>query len=315
MFLSFDMKIKSYEKGDKNALKELYGLWSEVAKERPIECDKDIQGFENSKLKSESGKVQCFMAFEDSELKGASILKLRPKDANPYLNFLIPKESLESEMTEELLRKSLELCKQESESEVVLSPNIYPQEFINFFKERRFEKQEEYPTGLWMKKPLEDPSEVQVHEGIDIFSVDKLGDTVSARDLAEVQVDYANPNYELEDIIDDFEKLDREQDEISYSIAKLEETGEVFGYSRTIFIDLVRGDSIAKNAGLVVKEEHREKGIGGALLVDSFHRVKKRGYERMYISTLSNNPAQKLYKRLGFEVESEFPNLSYQISE
>jgi len=310
------MKIKRYDKENRAALAELYSLWREVAKERPNAIDKDIEQFEKVDLKTFTGKdVKCFLARDEGELMGACILDLRPKVANPYLNFLVQKERLESEISKELLKKSIKLCKEKGKSEVVLSPNIYPQEFIEFFKGQGFKKRDQYPSGLWMKKSLEDLSEVQTLEGIDIFEVMDLEGTISAKDLAEVQVDYANPNYEVEEIIDEFEKLDREQDEISYSIAKLEETGEVVGYSRTIFIDLVRGDNIAQNVGLVVKEEHRNKSIGGSLLLDSFHRAKERGNEKMYISTHSNNPAQKLYKRVGFEVEREFSNLSYQISE
>ncbi len=32
----------------------------------------------------------------------------------------------------------------------------------------------------------------------------------------------------------------------------------------------------------------------------------------MYISTHSENPAQRLYRRVGFELEKEHPNLTYE---
>ncbi len=305
------MDIKSYKDHD---LEELYKLWREVAKERPYAPEKDIEEFEETYLKTFTREdIKCLLAYDGSELIGACILDLRPKDANPYLNFLVPKEILESEISKELLKKSIKLCKGKGKSEVVLSPNIYPQEFIDFFKRQRFKKIEQYPSGLWMKKNLEDLSELKTTKGIDIFAVEDLEGPISARDLAEVQVNYANPNYDVKEIIDEFEKLDREQKEISYSIAKLEKTEEVVGYSRTVFIDLVRGDSIAKNVGLVVKKEQRRKGIGEALLVDSFHRAKKKGYDKMYISTHSEDLAQRLYRRVGFELEREQPNLCYEI--
>jgi len=63
----------------------------------------------------------------------------------------------------------------------------------------------------------------------------------------------------------------------------------------------------------VVKKEHRNKGIGEALLRNSFHRAEERGYDKMYISTHSKNPAQRLYRRVGFEQEGEHPNLTYDI--
>lgn len=310
------MKIKKYEDGNEKALEGLYELWREVAKERPNAYEKDMEQFEKEHLKTFTGEeVQCFMAFEGSDLVSASILELRPKDANPYLNFLVPEERLESEISEELIDRSIQLCREEGKSEVVLSPNIYQQEFIGFLKGHGFEERKEEPTGLWMKKTLEDLAEVQTPPGIDIFAVKELGKKISARELAEVQLDYANTNYNLEKIIEELKKIDREMDDILYGIAKLEDTNEVIGFSRNIFIDLLRGDSIAQNIGLIVKKEHREKGIGGTLLIDSFHRANKKGYDKMYISTHSNNPAQRLYKRAGFEVEREHPHLSYRIKQ
>ncbi|MEF8874527.1 MAG: GNAT family N-acetyltransferase [Candidatus Thermoplasmatota archaeon] len=311
------MKIKSYESGDEETLEELYGLWKEVAKERPNTVKKDLEEFEEAHLKtSESIDLQCFTVHENSKLIGASILKMRPGEANPFLNFLVPKEKLRSEGSKELLERSIEYCKKEEELEISLSANIYPQEVIDFFKEQGFEKSEDHPSGVWMKKDLEDLSESKSPESIDIFGVEDLEGAVSARDLAQVHLDYSDDDsFELEDHIDEFEKLDREQDDILYGIAKLEDSDEVVGFSRTVFVDLLRGDSIAQNVGLVVKEEHREKGIGGTLLVDSFHRAKERGYEKMYISTHSKNPAQRLYREVGFELESEHPNLSYRIED
>jgi len=200
-----DENVVRYEVLNEGTLKESYELWRKVAKERPNAVEKDIGQFEKSHLKTlTSEDVKCFFAYDGPELIGACILDLRPKDANPYLDFLVPKERLESELSNELLEKSIELCKEKGKSEVELSPNIYPHEFIDFFKEQGFKKREQYPSGLWMKKSLEDLSRVETSDGIDIFLVEDLEGPVSAKDLAEVQLDYANPNYELEDIIDEF---------------------------------------------------------------------------------------------------------------
>lgn len=308
------MKIEKYKEEEKGSLEELYELWREVAKERPNAVEKDIEQFEKEHLNTfTSTEIQCFTGYEGPDLLGASILDLRPKEADPYLDFLVPEERLESEISKELLDRSIELCREEGKSEVVLSPNIYPQGVIDFFRKQGFEKRKEEPSGLWMKKDLKDLPERQDPKDFDILAVEDLEDSVSVKDLAEVHLDYVNTNYELEDIMDEFKKIDKERDEISYSIARSKDTEEVVGFSRTVFIDLLRGDSIAQNIGLVVKKEHREKGIGRALLIDSFHRAKEKGYEKMYISTHSKNPAQRLYKRVGFEVEREHPLLAYQI--
>ena len=308
------MEIKRYEQDE---LEELYKLWREVAKERPNAVEKDIEEFEKEHLKTSEGiDQQCFTLHEDSRMVGASILKLMPKEANSLLDFLVPKERLWDEKSKELLKKSIEYCEEKGESEITLSPNIYPQGVIDFFKKEGFERSEDYPSGLWMKKELRDLPDLKIPEDIDIFAVEDLRECVSARDLAEVHLDYTDDNdFELEDIIDEFEKFDKEQDDILYGIAKLEGSEEVVGFSRTVFVDLLRGESIAQNVGLVVKEEERKKGIGEALLVDSFHRAKEKGYEKMYISTHSKNPAQRLYRRVGFELEREHPNLCYEIEE
>jgi len=308
------MEIKSYERSE---LEEVYQLWREVAKERPNAVEKDIRKFEKEHLKTSEGiDQQCFTLHEDSKIIGASILKLMPKEANSLLDFLVPKERLDSKGSKELLKKSIEYCKEEGESEITLSPNIYPQGVIDFFKEQGFERSEDYPSGLWMKKELKDLPDLKTPEGIDIFAVEDLRGRVSARDLAEVHLDYADTDsFDLEEIIDEFEKVDKERDEILYGIAKLEGSEEVVGFSRTVFVDLLRGESIAQNVGLVVKEEERKKGIGEALLVDSFHRAKEKGYKKMYISTHSKNPAQRLYRRVGFELDREHPNLCYEIEE
>ncbi len=306
------MEIKRYED---HQLEELYQLWREVIKERPYMAEKDMEGFEATHLKtSKSIELRCFTLYDNSKLIGASIIMMRPKEAGTSLDFLVPEERLHREGSKELLERSIEYCKEKGRSEITLSPNIYPQGVIDFFKEQGFEKSEDCPSGLWMKKDLEDLSEQKTLEGIDIFAVEDLEGTVSARDLAKVHLDYSDQdNFELEDIIDIFEKRDKEIDNILYGIAKLEEGDEVVAFSRTVFLDLLRGDSIAQNIGLVVKKEHRNKGIGEALLQDSFHRAEERGYHKMYISTHSKNPAQRLYRRVGFELEKEHPVLTYEI--
>ncbi len=246
---------------------------------------------------------------------GAAIITLRPKEAEPYLDFLVPEKRLESDASKELLERSFRFCRDEEESKVFLAPNLYPEGFYDFFKEVGFEKDEKYPAGLWMKKELEDLSERKTPEGYKIQAVEDLDGPISAADLGEVHKDYMDPNYDLENVIGSLERRDKKIDDMLYSVAKSEEEDKVIGFSIIVFIELVRGDRIAQNNGLVVKEEHRNKGIGGALLKDSFHRAKEKGYEDMYISTHSKNPAQRLYRRVGFELVTEHPNLCYEIKD
>ncbi|MFP4141787.1 MAG: N-acetyltransferase family protein [Thermoplasmata archaeon] len=302
------MQVEEY----KGELEELYRLWREVAKERENSLDKSKEEFKEENLNAPVGKIKCFTAWKAKELVGASLLTMRPKDASPYMNLLVPENRLESNGSKRLLEKSIEFCRKNGESEVQLSPKLYPEGFLDFFKEQGFEKDEEYPSGLWMKKELVDLDDLQIPEGIEIFETTTLGGKISAEGLAEVQSDYANSNYDLEDISAEIEMVDDDR-EILYSIARLEDSGEVVGFSRTMFLDLLSGNKIAQNSGLVVKKNQRNKGIGGALLIDSFHGTNEKGYDEMYISTHSNNPAKRLYKRLGFKLVREHPQLRYEI--
>lgn len=304
------MHIREYE----GELDEFYQLWREVAKERPIAIEKDKEQFEKENLQSESEDVRCFTAHKDDDLIGASIINHKQREGTPYMDLLVPEKSLGSEKSEKLIEKSIDYCREEGKSKLELSPKVYSEKFEDFIRDHGFEEDEKYPSGLWMRKELQNLSEVETPEGIEMISADEFDDTLSAQEIAEIQRGEYPPGYDFEDIVALLKKMDRERDDLLYTVAKSKEEGEHVGYSRTMFVDLVSGDSIAHNMGLAVKEGHRDEGIGKALLQKSFKEVKEKGYDTMYISTHSNNPAQRLYKRLGFEVEREHPNLCYKIN-
>ena len=305
------MEIREYQ----GEVEDLYQLWKEVAKERPAAIEKDVEQFEKEILQSGTEDGKCFTAYEDNNLIGASIIQHKQREGTPYMDLLVPERNLNYEFSKKLLEKSIDYCKEEGKSKLELSPKIYSEKFVEFFREQGFEEDEKYPSGLWMRKELQGLSEIEMPDGIEIFSTDEFGDTVSAEDIAEIQRGEYPPGYEFEDIVALLKKMDRERDELLYTVAKSGEEGESVGYSRTMFVDLVRGESIAHSMGLAVKEGHRNKGIGKSLLQRTFEEVKERGYDTMYISTHSNNPAQRLYKRLGFEVVREHPNLCYIIND
>lgn len=283
-----------------------------MAKERANSIDKSREQFEKENLNVPVGEIRCLTAYDGEELVGASMIMLRPKDASPFMNYLVPEKRLGSDLSVALLERSMELCEENGESDVQLSPKLYSEEFIDFFRAQGFEKHEEYPAGLWMRKELTDLEELEVPEGIDIVHAESLGDDISAEELAEVQWDEEGSDQDFEDVVAMFEQRDSDRD-ILYSAARLDESGETVGTAMTMFVDMLSGEKVAHNGGLMVKEEHRNKGIGGALLVDSFHRTKEKGYEKMYISTHSKNPAQKLYRRKGFELVNEHPFMCCEI--
>ncbi|WP_297793501.1 GNAT family N-acetyltransferase [uncultured Eudoraea sp.] len=57
---------------------------------------------------------------------------------------------------------------------------------------------------------------------------------------------------------------------------------------------------------LYVSHEYRKKGIGELLLNRAQDHCKFMGYKGLSLETATNNPAQKLYERLGWEKDTNF---------
>lgn len=55
---------------------------------------------------------------------------------------------------------------------------------------------------------------------------------------------------------------------------------------------------------LFVKKEYRKKNIGKALLEKSKSYCRENGYKGLALETAVDNPAQKLYEKLGWEKDS-----------
>ena len=54
-----------------------------------------------------------------------------------------------------------------------------------------------------------------------------------------------------------------------------------------------------------VLPEHRGHGVGAMLLTRLFELLRERGYTRTSLSVQKDNPAVRLYKRLGYEITDE----------
>lgn len=57
---------------------------------------------------------------------------------------------------------------------------------------------------------------------------------------------------------------------------------------------------------LFVSLEFRKKGVGEALLNHAQFFCQKQGFKGLALETATDNPAQKLYKRLGWEKDEEY---------
>ena len=86
---------------------------------------------------------------------------------------------------------------------------------------------------------------------------------------------------------------------VGYEMNRLEHGLSNFGFS---FVKKGHVVSIA------VLEDHRNKGLGTALLNESMRKMKENGCSEAYLEVrISNEPAIRLYKKLGFAVIRTIP--------
>lgn len=63
---------------------------------------------------------------------------------------------------------------------------------------------------------------------------------------------------------------------------------------------------------LHVKPEFQGRGVGGAALERAEEDARKRGFALMALTTLTTNPARRLYERFGFTVEGEAVDAEFE---
>lgn len=74
-------------------------------------------------------------------------------------------------------------------------------------------------------------------------------------------------------------------------------TGEAQGFGYV--------DDETPELAIALYKPHRGQGLGTALMSAMIDRLKKTGYRRVSLSVSKENPAYRLYARLGFEVAGE----------
>ncbi len=81
--------------------------------------------------------------------------------------------------------------------------------------------------------------------------------------------------------------------------------GKVVGYIAVMDVDR----ETSKVVSLAVKKEFRRMGIGTRLLKSAIERCKERGKKKVMLEVrVSNYPAQRLYKKMGFKIVDVIPN-------
>ena len=74
-------------------------------------------------------------------------------------------------------------------------------------------------------------------------------------------------------------------------------------------------DKKAPVLGIAVLEEYRGQGIGTLLIKKLFELLRQKGYKKTSLSVHVENPAVKLYKRLGYKITGRQHKELYMIKE
>ncbi|MGW5330917.1 N-acetyltransferase family protein [Streptomyces sp. NPDC004014] len=92
-----------------------------------------------------------------------------------------------------------------------------------------------------------------------------------------------------------------------YLVAELD--GRLAGYIRLVLPTALPANAhVRQIQGLVVSDEARGRGVGGALVRAAVEEARARGARRLTLRVLGHNtPARRLYESQGFAVEGVLP--------
>ncbi len=81
--------------------------------------------------------------------------------------------------------------------------------------------------------------------------------------------------------------------------------GELVGY----LIGLVRWGDVGHILAIAVDESYRRQGVGSSLIITAIDRLKNNGANKVKLEVrVSNEAAQKFYKKIGFQPEEVVPS-------
>jgi N-acetylglutamate synthase-like GNAT family acetyltransferase len=304
------MEIADYD----GEIDELYGLWTAISRNIPFAENISKKNFKSTYFEDPTRECICLMASEEDVLKGCSIINILPNWGAVFF-MLMPRGQYGSEMSTTLLAETIDRCRKAQVSKLWAKPMVGRPWAYEFLLEQGFQKAEDMPEGFWMRANLDSIPEHISIEGVKLYFTEDLEESGDLVDLAQLETNIGIEEYNYEtDLVDNIEALRQEmqQSNVVYGIARTE-SKSLAGFTRTIFAELLSGDTIAKNQGLAVTKSERRKGIAEALLVDSMHMIKEKGHAAAYISTHSKNPARFLYGKVGFEIIETVPNLVYDL--
>jgi N-acetylglutamate synthase-like GNAT family acetyltransferase len=303
------MEITNYN----GEIKELYDLWTAVSRDIQFAEKISKDNFKSIYFDDLTRECVCLLAREEGILKGASIINILPNWGAVFF-LLLPRDLYGSEMSKTLLAETIDQCRKKQIPKFWAKPMTGRPWTYEFLQQNGFRKAEDMPEGFWMLVVLDNLPQAISPEGVDLYFTDDLEKSGDLEDLARLETNIGIEEYNYEtDVSDNIESLrqERHRSNVVYGIARTESA--LAGFTRTLFTELLSGETIAKNQGLAVTKDMRRKGIAETLLVDSLHMIKEKGYTAAYISTHSKNPARFLYEKVGFETIEVVPNLILEL--
>ncbi len=246
------------------------------------------------------GVSKPFLVDKGEEISGAVML-LSYKDFCLLYDWIEEREPEVFEKVVNTLQSSSQI-----EGVISLSPSFGRQEYFEDWKNVGFSIDERAPYHILMRKEILEEKEVEKRR----IGVEKLSSPENEKmeELADIIAEIS-PRFSKADMI---EGLKRElEKDMSYYLAMKD--GKTVGYSGIEVRELFTGKTMYWIKEFGVHPEERRKGIATELLKSTISIVKEQGGKEVYIDTHSENPAKKLYEKLGFQVIEKMPNLKYEL--
>ncbi len=276
----------------------LYSIWKKTrGKYSPKMSEKE---FIHYYFGDPSSISRPFLVEKGEEILGAVMLC-------SYENFCLLYDWIEErelEVFDEVMNALQSL--NQLENVISLSPSFGRQEYFEDWKNVGFAIDERAPYHILMRKEILEKKEVEKRR----IGIEKLSSPENEKmeELADIIAEIS-PRFSKADMIEIL-NWELEGDMSYYKALK---DGKTVGYSGIDVRELSIGKTVYWIKELGVHPKERRKGIATYLFKHTLIRIKEEGGKEVYIDTHSENPAKKLYEKLGFQVTEKLPNLKYEL--
>ncbi len=276
----------------------LYSIWKNTrGKYSPKMSERE---FIHYYFEDPRGVSKPFLVEKGEEISGAVMLC-------SYENFCLLYDCIE-EREPEVFEKVVNALQSSSQIEGVISlfPYFGRQEYFEDWEREGFTSDERAPYHILMRKEILEEKEGDKRR----IEVEKLSSPENEKmeELADIIAEIS-PRFSKADMIEGL-KWEMEGD-MSYYLAMKD--GKTVGYSGLEVREIFTGKTMYWIKELGVHPDERRKGIATELSKSTISIVKEQGGKEVYIDTNSENPAKKLYQKLGFQVIEKMPNLKYEL--